>query len=81
MMVRWSIFRICNKQRIMKEGRKMTMFEYCKMILRKLAFNGHLFRKEYKKAFRYLTAAEQIQLRQWVRATFLQSPKSPNQIL
>jgi hypothetical protein len=58
------------------ERGKVTMFEYCKTILKKIAFNGQLFRKEYKKAFRYLTTAEQSELREWVRANFLPRPKN-----
>ena len=63
----------------MKRG-KVTMFEYCKTILQKIAFSGKLFRKEYKKALRYLTADEQVELRRWVRETFLPRPKNSDQI-
>lgn len=47
---------------------KLTMLEYSKIILSKISFDRKLFRKEYKKAFRYLDSTERNALRQWVRA-------------
>jgi hypothetical protein len=51
-------------------GIKVTMFEYCKMILEKLSFDRRLFRKEYKKSFKYLAPAERAAFRKWVRERF-----------
>jgi hypothetical protein len=47
---------------------KLSMLEYSKIILSKISFDRRLFRKEYKKAFRYLDNNERSVLRQWVRA-------------
>ncbi|HEX8039023.1 MAG TPA: hypothetical protein VF490_07715 [Chryseosolibacter sp.] len=47
---------------------KLSMLEYSKIILSKISFDKRLFRKEYKKAFRYLDNNERTALRQWVRA-------------
>lgn len=47
---------------------KLSMLEYSKVILSKISFDRKLFRKEYKKAFRYLDSTERNALRQWVRA-------------
>lgn len=46
---------------------KTSMLEYCKIILRKISFNRKLFRKEYRKSFRYLAPDEQIHFRKWAR--------------
>lgn len=47
---------------------ELSMLEYSKIILSKISFDKKLFRKEYKKAFRYLDNNERTTLRQWVRA-------------
>lgn len=47
---------------------KLSMLEYSKIILSKMRFDKRLFRKEYKKAFRYLDINERSALKQWVRA-------------
>jgi hypothetical protein len=47
---------------------KLSMLEYSKIILSKISFDRRLFKKEYKKAFRYLDNDERLLLRQWVRA-------------
>ena len=44
------------------------MLEYCKTILQKISFSKILFKKEYRKTFRYLTKAEQAELRKWLRS-------------
>lgn len=44
------------------------MLEYSKVILSKISFDKKLFRKEYKKAFRYLDNNERTALKNWVRA-------------
>jgi hypothetical protein len=46
------------------------MFEYCKMILTKISFSPKLFRKEYRKCFRYLNGDQHQELRKWVREKF-----------
>lgn len=49
---------------------KISMFEYCKLILEKLSFSRTLFKKEYKKAFKYLKPDEHAKLKEWVRERF-----------
>ena len=44
------------------------MLEYSKFILSKVAFDKKLFRKEFKKAFRYLNADERRALVIWVHS-------------
>ena len=45
----------------------MTMLEYCKIILGKMKFSRGLFRKEYRKTFKYLEPGEHHKLKQWLR--------------
>jgi len=47
---------------------KLRMLEYSKIILSKISFDKRLFKKEYKKAFRYLDNNDRMALKQWVRA-------------
>ena len=47
---------------------KLSMLEYSKIILSKISFDKRLFKKEYKKAFRYLDNNDRMALKQWVRA-------------
>lgn len=47
---------------------KLSMLEYSKVILSKISFDKRLFRKEYKKAFRYLDHDDRTALKHWVRA-------------
>jgi hypothetical protein len=44
------------------------MLEYCKVILQKISFSKPLFKKEYKKTFKYLTQAEHRELKTWLKA-------------
>ena len=44
-----------------------NMFNYCKVILGKVSFDGRLFRKEYRKSLRLLNDDEAKALRSWVR--------------
>lgn len=53
---------------------KTSMLEYSKIILSKITFDRKLFKKEYRKAFRYLDSNERIVLRQWVRAELSMLP-------
>lgn len=46
---------------------KTSMLEYCKIIMKTISFDKRLFKKEYKKTFNYLTAPEQVVLKQWLR--------------
>ena len=39
---------------------------YYKQILKKVSFDVTLFKKEFEKAFNYLTPNEQLALRNWV---------------
>ena len=47
---------------------KLSMLEYSKVILSKISFDEKLFRKEYRKAFRYLDDNDRDALKSWVRA-------------
>ncbi len=47
---------------------KLTMLEYSKVILAKISFDKRLFKKEYRKAFRYLDKDDRAALKHWVRA-------------
>ena len=44
-----------------------NMFNYCKVILGKVSFDGRLFRKEYRKSLRLLNDDEAKALKNWVR--------------
>jgi hypothetical protein len=44
------------------------MLEYSKLILSKMTFDRKLFKKELRKAFRYLDREERKQLIIWVRS-------------
>ncbi len=46
----------------------MKMLEYCKTILQKISFNKRLFKKEYKKTFKYLTKDEHLELKKWLKS-------------
>jgi hypothetical protein len=45
-----------------------TMLEYCKIILTKMNFDRKLFRKEYRKSFRYLDPDDHQELKKWLRS-------------
>jgi hypothetical protein len=47
---------------------KCSMLEYSKFILSKMTFDRRLFKKEFRKAFRYLNREERKQLIIWVRS-------------
>jgi hypothetical protein len=47
---------------------KCSMLEYSKLVLSKMTFDKKLFRKEVRKAFRYLNVEERRQLIEWVRS-------------
>lgn len=44
----------------------MTMLEYCKLLLSKVAFDEELLKKEYKKGIRFLNQDEQLELTRWI---------------
>jgi hypothetical protein len=44
------------------------MLEYSKLILSKMTFDKKLFKKEFRKAFRYLNREERRHLIRWVRS-------------
>lgn len=53
------------------KGEKISMLEYCKLILEKLSFHKQLFRKEYKKSLKYyLSPNEHEEFKRWVREKF-----------
>lgn len=52
---------------------RVSMLEYCKMVLEKLRFNRKLFIKEYRKSFGYLNAEEGSKFRAWARERFRKS--------
>lgn len=43
------------------------MLDYCKKVLQCVSFDVRLFRKEYKKATRWLAPVEIQELKQWLR--------------
>ncbi|WP_185716230.1 hypothetical protein [Larkinella knui] len=45
----------------------MSWFEYSQCVLKKVDFDGRLFRKELRKLLRWLSPAERLQLLQWCR--------------
>lgn len=49
---------------------KYNMLEYCKLIVEKFTFHPALFKKEYRKSFRYLTVEQQSEFRSWARQKF-----------
>lgn len=46
---------------------RKTMLDYCKLILQAVSFDRKLFRKEYKKALRWLPQADASHLKVWLR--------------
>jgi len=51
------------------------MLEYCKLILEKISFSRRLFRREYRKTFRYLGPKEHFELKKWLRTKMKGNPK------
>ena len=51
------------------------MLEYCKTILQKISFSKSLFKKEYKKTFKYLNEGERMELKKWLKANVFKSVK------
>lgn len=49
------------------ESQHSRMFEYCIMILKKLSFCPRLFRREYRKSFRFLPREEHSAFRNRTR--------------
>jgi hypothetical protein len=50
--------------------RKGSMLEYCKLILGKFSFSPRLFKKEYRKCFKYIEPEDHHEFRTWVREEF-----------
>lgn len=44
-----------------------SMLDYCKLVLQSVRFDKKLFRKEYRKALRWLSPLEAITLKFWLR--------------
>jgi hypothetical protein len=44
------------------------MLEYSKLILSKMTFDKKIFKKEFRKAFRYLNRQERRELKNWIRS-------------
>ena len=51
------------------------MLEYCKTILQKISFSKPLFKKEYKKSFKYLSEGERVELKKWLKENVLKVSK------
>ena len=51
-----------------------TMLEYCKTILQKISFSKSLFKKEYRKSFKYLSEGERLELKRWLKVNVLKVP-------
>jgi hypothetical protein len=47
---------------------KCSMLEYSKLILSKMTFDKKIFKKEFRKAFRYLNRQERRELKNWIRS-------------
>lgn len=57
----------------------MNMLEYTKTILEKVSFDPRIFRKELRKAVKYVTKEEYDYLKSWVRKKFgKRSTTKPN---
>lgn len=52
---------------------KISMLDYCKLVLKKMSFSRRLFRKEYKKTFTYLDPMDHSKLKQWLREVRVRS--------
>ncbi|MEP5792065.1 MAG: hypothetical protein ABJ313_14100 [Cyclobacteriaceae bacterium] len=50
-----------------KIGKTMTLLEYCKDLLDKISFDPELMEKEYQKGLKYLSPADQVELKQWIK--------------
>ncbi|MCP9767923.1 hypothetical protein EGI22_08365 [Lacihabitans sp. LS3-19] len=50
------------------------MLEYTKIILDKVSFEPKLFRKELRKAIKYVSKDEYAQLKMWCKQKFKRSP-------
>ena len=50
-----------------KKKISISMLEYCKVVLEKISFSPRLFRKEYRKTFRYLAPQDHNELKMWIR--------------
>ncbi len=48
-------------------GKTMTMLEYCKYLLDKISFDPELLEKEYQKGLKYLSPADQVELKHWIK--------------
>jgi hypothetical protein len=55
----------------------MTQFEFYQTVLKKVSFDQHLFKKEYKKAMNELSLSERIVLKQWCNQEFSSSVLIP----
>jgi hypothetical protein len=53
----------------------VSMLEYCKLVLEKISFSRRLFRREYRKTFRYLEPKEHFELKNWLRRRMKSNPK------
>lgn len=55
----------------MKKGK--AMLNYSKTVLKAVSFDRRLFKKEYRKALRWLSIDEAKELKYWLRREFIQS--------
>jgi hypothetical protein len=53
------------------------MLDYCKTILKAVSFDRRLFKKEYRKALRWLSNDEGRELKYWLRQEFIRSNINP----
>ena len=56
------------------------MLEYCKTILQKISFSKSLFKKEYKKTFRYLNEGEHVELKKWLKENMVKTSNKETKI-
>ncbi len=49
------------------------MLDYCKTILKAVSFDRKLFKKEYRKALKWLSNDEGRELKYWLRQEYIRS--------
>lgn len=52
------------------------MLDYCKTILKAVSFDKRLFKKEYRKALKWLSIDEGRELKYWLRREYVRTNQS-----
>ncbi|WP_296705242.1 hypothetical protein [Algoriphagus sp.] len=53
--------------------KRKSMLDYCKTILKAVSFDRKLFKKEYRKALKWLSNDEGRELKYWLRQEYIRS--------